>query len=58
MADHHAPMANEDTDTMDAEAPRNTIEDHMQTYEGFLWLTKWGIAFIVVLLILMAWFLV
>lgn len=37
--------------------PRTTIDEHMQTYEGFLALTKWGIGIVVLILVGMAVFL-
>ncbi|WMS44977.1 aa3-type cytochrome c oxidase subunit IV [Acuticoccus sp. MNP-M23] len=42
----------------DAEPPRTTIEEHQQTYDGFISLTKWSTICIALLLIGMAVFLV
>lgn len=47
-----------ETTAPDAEPPRTTIEQHQQTYDGFISLTKWTIIFIALLLIGMAVFLV
>lgn len=51
-------MANKESDEMDAEPPRTTIEEHQRTYDAFMSLTKWSIAGVVLLLILLAVFLV
>lgn len=58
MADQHAAVANEDTDDMDAEAPRTSIDEHQRTFDAFITLTKWTIVAVVLTLVLMAWFLV
>ncbi len=58
MAEHHAPVAHEDLNAMDAEAPRTSIEDHQRTFDAFIGLTKVTIALVVLLLIFMAVFLV
>jgi hypothetical protein len=41
-----------------ATADGNDYAEHERTYEMFVALTKWGIIFLVILLILMAYFLV
>ena len=41
-----------------ATATGNDYAEHENTYRMFLTLTKWGITFVVILLILMAYFLV
>jgi hypothetical protein len=41
-----------------ATAEGNDYPMHESTYEGFIRLTKWGVGFCVVLLLLMAYFLV
>jgi hypothetical protein len=41
-----------------ATADGNDYAEHEGTYQAFITLTKWGIGFLVVLLILMAYFLV
>ena len=41
-----------------ATADGNDYAAHEATYEAFITLTKWGIGFLVILLILMAYFLV
>jgi hypothetical protein len=41
-----------------ATADGNDYAEHERTYEMFIALTKWGIIFLVILLILMAYFLV
>jgi len=54
-------MANQpiyETADPNAEPPRTTIEEHQQTYDGFISLTKWTMIFIALLLIGMAVFLV
>jgi hypothetical protein len=39
-------------------APIDDYPAHLQSYEGFLAVTKWGTIFIIIALILMAFFLV
>lgn len=58
MAGHEQNEAIVESNEMSAEVPRTSIEDHRQTYEAFLSLTKWTIVFIALLLIGMAIFLV
>ena len=41
-----------------ATADGNDYAEHEATYESFITMTKWGIGFLVILLILMAYFLV
>jgi hypothetical protein len=41
-----------------ATADGNDYAEHERTYEMFIAMTKWGIIFLVILLILMAYFLV
>jgi hypothetical protein len=41
-----------------ATADGNDYAEHEATYEAFITMTKWGVGFLVVLLILMAYFLV
>jgi hypothetical protein len=41
-----------------ATADGNDYAEHERTYEMFIALTKWGVIFLVILLILMAYFLV
>jgi len=45
----------------DGSEPNRDVEtaktDHRQTYDGFMTVTKWGVAFVAVVLILMAVFL-
>ncbi|ESR23117.1 aa3-type cytochrome c oxidase subunit IV [Lutibaculum baratangense] len=35
----------------------NDMTDHVNTYDTFIWLTKWSTIIVVVILILMAFFL-
>ena len=56
MAEHTAPVAHDTT--MDGAPPRSDIADHQRTFDGFIWLTKWTIATVVIILILMTIFLV
>ena len=49
MADHHAPKY--------STAPGNDYEQHEETYEDFLALTKWVVIAIVVILVFMFVFL-
>ena len=41
-----------------ATADGNDYAEHEATYNAFITMTKWGVGFVVVLLILMAYFLV
>ncbi len=41
-----------------ATADGNDYAEHEATYEAFVAMTKWGVIFLVILLILMAYFLV
>ena len=41
-----------------AAADGNDYAEHEATYEAFITLTKWGVGFLIILLILMAYFLV
>ncbi len=53
-------MANEPTYSFADDSgnpPRTSLEDHQQTYEGFLSLVKWGIGTVVLILVGMAVFL-
>lgn len=50
MADHGTPEY--------ATATGNDYPAHEAMYENFLWLTKWGLISVVIILILMAYFLV
>lgn len=42
---------------MDAEPPRTSMEDHKQTYDAFLNVTKWSIVVIAIILLGLAFFL-
>lgn len=41
----------------DANQPNSGNSDHRETYEGFMSATKWGVALVSIVLILMAIFL-
>lgn len=56
MAEHTAPVAHDTT--IDGEPPRTDFADHQRTFDAFIWLSKWTIAAVVIVLILMAVFLV